>query len=63
MVYFLPDWIVSPMLTRDLWISSQHTQPLHHLSRPLVTYTLINIRLKSMKSKYSVDFKVFNLMC
>jgi hypothetical protein len=46
MVYFLQDWIFTGqsnakpsekdhdlpgVRTRDLWISSQHTEPLHHL--------------------------------
>jgi hypothetical protein len=44
MVYFLQDWIFNlkpsekdhdlpGIRTRDLWSSSQHTQPLHHLDR------------------------------
>jgi hypothetical protein len=30
-LFFILDWIVNPML--NLWRSSQHTQPLHHLGR------------------------------
>jgi hypothetical protein len=42
MVYILQDWIVNRLTnlpgirTRDLWISSQHTQPLHHLGRHFI---------------------------